>query len=266
MKIEKLSLLAGTDIYIPIFDTILKQPKIKDIALLGEQEMFQVATIFEAADRERIIKIKLEDYPEEERQKIEVQLNYTIATDYDAFIQLLDNRLEILTNSFMALLFPALVDAKWIRISDTRKIWQLSFNEERDSSPRVYQVSPEMFSELKEIVNQLFFYKTEEDKDNEIKPAGAMAQSIADKIAKAKAKRAKMYGKSENEDDSVLSTMVSVLAIGGGIPLLEVLNMTFVQVIIQLNRSQLFESYRTQIQLGAFVGIDGDIVDWRKPL
>lgn len=64
-----------------------------------------------------------------------------------------------------------------------------------------------------------------------------MAQKIADKMAAAAERRAKIYGKNKakKDEESVIGTMASILATSDGIPITEVLKLTFPQVLIQLN-------------------------------
>lgn len=264
--IDKFTLMAGTDFFFPPFMTMISQPSLKDISYLGEMNFFSAVSMFSGANKESVVAAMLENVPDEEKQKMEVQFNYTIANDLEAFYKLANGPSEIILNSFMTLIFPSLLESKWVKVGQTKKIWQLTFKGNKEEK-KSYQMNLEIYEQLREVVKDLFTYETEESKENQLRPAGEMAQKIADKIKAAQDRRAKIYGDTaKKQDDSPLSTMMSMLVTIDKIPITEVLKMTFVQLLVQLNRSQLFDSYQTQIQLGAFAGIDGDLVDWQKPL
>lgn len=266
-----LTKVAGTDFYFIPFATLIHQPTIKEIALLGERTLFDALAIFAGSSPDYFKKQVLKGIPEEERGATEVELNYTITSELDVFYKYcLGTQEKRVIESFLFLIFESLRGVKFIPIGETKMLLQLSFIDilsKEENKINTITLDAENFSELKETVSDMFTYQSEEDQEAELNPAGEMAQKIADKMAAAAERRAKIYGKNKakKDEESVIGTMASILATSDGIPITEVLKLTFPQVLIQLNRTQMFQQYRTQITLGAFGGLEADdVVNWQQ--
>lgn len=264
---DLLSKLAGTKIYLPTLGTIASQPTIREIAMLGEQTFFDALAIFSASTPEVYKAQILKSIPEEEKAKVEAELNYSIQSGLDVFSKYcLARREQLSVESYLYLILADLRTVKWVKLSPTKITIQLIFalGEEK----KVITLNEAIFDELQDFVKESTSYQTQEDAEKALKPAGKLAQAIADKMAAAALRREKIYGKKKSQEgESSIGTMCSILATSDGIPITEVLKLTFLQVLIQLNRTQLFQQYRTQMTLSAFAGIDADdIINWQSSL
>lgn len=292
---DLLQKMSGVDVYFPAFDTFVHQPTITEISMIGEEVFFRGVEIFAASNKEAFTVQKIKEVPEESRAEMQAQLDFVVQTDMDVFYQICsEQRYQLIVNALLYMVFPSIRDIKWIQLPPAKVILQLAFDHklsegelveisqkmspgasEREikellesKSKKVFQLNEERFDELKELIVFLFTYKTNGDKESELKPIGDLAKRIAEKMEKAQEKKNAIYGHNQkNKAESIISTMVSMLSTSDGIPLSEVLKLTLPQLLIQLNRTQLLHQYQTQITLGAFGGLDADdIVDWQKPV
>lgn len=284
--------MTGVDFFFPPFETMVKQPNIKDISLIGEAVFFKGIDIFSASDKSFYIKRKIESAPEEERGSLQAELDFTIQDDLSAFTALiLDEEINsLIIETLMFLIFPNFRAMRWDKIGPSRMLISIKFKvdlnkEEIDlikaehpenymsvieaRSFKTFQFDGENFEQLKNLISFLFSYKTEAEKESEPAGMGAMATKIAEQIRLAQEKRDKMYGRnsSEKAPESIISSMVSIVSTSDGIVLTEVLKLTFPQLLIQLDRTQRLRQFTTQITLGAFGGLEADdIIDWRNPV
>lgn len=268
---DTLTKVAGIDFYFTPFSTMIHQPSIKEIALLGEQNFFDALSILEGSSSDFFIKQILKTTPSEEIGAIQAELNYTITSDLDVFYRYcLGKREQQIMKSFFYLIFESLRNINFVQIGNTKMLIQFSFHDcfskEADQIQTI-TLDNKGFDELKDTISDMFSYETIENKEAKLNPAGEMAKKIAEKMAAAAERRAKIYGHNNKSKDteSIISTMVSILATSDGILLTEILKLTFPQVLIQLNRTQLLQQYHTQITLGAFGGLDAnDLANWQE--
>lgn len=291
---ETLKKVTGVDFFFGPLETFVHQPNISEISTIGEGLFFRAIELFSGSEKDFFIKKRLESVEEEERGALEAELGFIIQDDLDVFCQYaMDELNQRIVETLFVLIFPSFRGMNWEKVNDTKMFISAKFqidltNEEKidiinknsglgeeelrilisNKSIKVYHFSPTLFLEIKELINFLFSYESSEEKDNEIKPLGAMAERIAEKMRKAAERRNRIYGNNEEKGpDSIISTMVSVLATSDKMSINEVLKLTFPQVLIQLSRTQLLRQYETQITLGAFGGLDADdIADWQKPV
>lgn len=261
-----LTQISGVDVFIPEFGVMGSQPKIIDIAKFGEDNFFNSLSIFAGSDPEFYKERVLSQAPEEEKAPLKIELDYSITSSYVVFSRYCKNKMEqLLVESLLYLLFPSLRKVNWISLSETKIITQLTF-EGVGNENNIITLDEKNFEALKTFVKDCSSFESEGDANAGPRPAGEMAQAIADKMAEAAKRRERIYGKKDvKKQDSMIGNLVSILATSDGISVNEVLNMTFIQVLIQLKRTQLFQQYRTQITLGAFGGLDADdIADWQE--
>ena len=94
----KLHILAGTPIPVRSMGTTIAQPKIREIAAIGEDKYFTVLSLFQKADKEDFkseilkaeeAKIKKEnpdlEMTEDDRREIEFELDITYPSDFSVF-------------------------------------------------------------------------------------------------------------------------------------------------------------------------------------
>lgn len=262
---DKLQKLAGVDVPIPEMQVSFHQPTLKEIALVGEDNFFRAVQTFKACDPTKFREIMINGLEGEELAVQEQTLRMNYQTPWSIFNFQLENdsSIEMSFKMFLVLAFPTMTNVSFIR---NPNIIQLTFNE--NEKVRVVILQENNFKFLHEVILFLFDTETEDDKKSGLNPIGEQAERIAEKIRIAQEKR-NPSGKDANnpENTSIIGTMASILSSSDGISLKEVLDLTFPQLIIQMNRTTLLRSYSTQITLGAFGGLDvDDIVEWQKNL
>lgn len=265
----KLHILAGTPIPVRSMGTIISQPKIREIAAIGEDKYFTVLSLFQKANREEfkseILKseeerIKKEnpdlEMTEDDKREIEFELDIAYPSDFSVFIYLLKTFPDLKSSfeSFLYIIFPNLRKIAWVPTLN------LTFAGEGS-----IDFTEDMFAEVKDIVLSSLNYRTAEEQRAEFNPANNMASEIAEKIKRAKEKRNTEV--SSNSTESPLADMSSILASSSNLSIQEVMDMTYPQLVIQYERSSLLLGFVNQIRTSAFGGLDpDDIIDWTKTL
>lgn len=265
----KLHILAGTPIPVRSMGTIISQPKIREIAAIGEDKYFTVLSLFQKANREEfkseILKseeerIKKEnpdlEMTEDDKREIEFELDIAYPSDFSVFIYLLKTFPDLKSSfeSFLYIIFPNLRKIAWVPTLN------LTFAGEGS-----IDFTEDMFAEVKDIVLSSLNYRTAEEQRAEFNPANNMASEIAEKIKRAKEKRNTEV--SSNSTESPLADMSSILASSSNLSIQEVMDMTYPQLVIQYERSSLLLGFVNQIRASAFGGLDpDDIIDWTKTL
>lgn len=265
----KLHILAGTPVPVRSMGTIISQPKIREIAAIGEDKYFTVLSLFQKANREEfkseILKseeerIKKEnpdlEMTEDDKREIEFELDIAYPSDFSVFIYLLKTFPDLKSSfeSFLYIIFPNLRKIAWVPTLN------LTFAGEGS-----IDFTEDMFAEVKDIVLSSLNYRTAEEQRAEFNPANNMASEIAEKIKRAKEKRNTEV--SSNSTESPLADMSSILASSSNLSIQEVMDMTYPQLVIQYERSSLLLGFVNQIRASAFGGLDpDDIIDWTKTL
>lgn len=265
----KLHILAGTPIPVRSMGTTIAQPKIREIAAIGEDKYFTVLSLFQKADKEdfksEILKaeearFKKEnpdlEMTEDDKREIEFELDITYPSDFSVFAYLLKTFPDLRSSfeSFLYIIFPNLRKVSWA------PTLRLTFVGEEP-----IDFTEDMFIEIKDIALSSLNYRTAEEKRTEFNPANNMASEIAEKIKRAKEKR--NTETSSNSTESPLADMSSILASTSNLSIQEVMDMTYPQLVIQYERSSLLLGFVNQIRASAFGGLDpDDIIDWTKTL
>lgn len=260
---ESLSRIAGTPVPIPMLRTLLKQPDIKTIASLGEDN-FSSATSLLQLDKDMYVKSILEKVEEENKQEVGFELSIKYPSNLAVFLDILTgddayfDRINLET--FLHIIFPELDSIVW---SPPMGFQLVLVNSRGEKNP--VMIMEDNFEEFREDIGECFRIDSGSD-TSEYNPLGEEASRIANLIEEAKQKRNQNKPK-ETTKTSAIGTLCSILATGDGISLLEVLNLTLPQLIIQSSRTIDLKDYTTQITLGAFAGLkDTEISDWRKPV
>lgn len=252
MKIDKLALLTGVNIPIPTMQMELKQPTIKEIAKIGEEEFFS-ALGYCLVTKEDFLKAA-EDRTEEEKAQLRAELEFL--TDLDVVLASISGSPETIQNlkNFLLLLFPGL---KKISISE-------GFVTGVRMDGTDFLINSEMFKEISSAVSKLF--SMPESNSSKLNPVGDKAKAIA---AKIEARRKKLAQKNAGGEigGSALASAMSVLSTASGISVREIAEYTIPQLFTQVDRANKFIAYQDQISLGAFGGLkDVELVDWKEVL
>lgn len=221
MMVDELLLLTGNDIPFPQAKLIIHQPRIRDIGLIEESNFF-TGCHFLLIDKNQI--------------SFEDKSGLDIQTNFDIFIAAMNSRDQaphkVAAKMILALLFP---EAK-IKIEKDKVLLQF----ENFAS----ELNKENFSEFQSIIAQMFCFERDSEEFN---PADALAQRIADKIKKAKQKKAEKKG--ENLDKiAIYSKYISILAVGLQKSIIDLSNYTIYQLRDEFKRFQLKQAFDINIQ------------------
>lgn len=257
----KLSVIAGTPVPISSLGMELHQPTIKEIAAIGEREYFSSLGLFMKSDAEEFKRITLEDQKEmtfDEQRELEMELSINFGSDFLVF-QYLANTVEGAKKNVESLFYTIFQRIKGIE-------WIPRMGIQFKLDDHVILLDENSFKELKDTILTVLDYESESEKENGYKAANSLAQEIIDKINKAKEKRQKEGG-ARNESESALADLCSILASSSNTSLLDVLNLTYPQLVIQHERSSLLLGFTNQIRASVFGGLKSeDIIDWTKSI
>lgn len=211
MELNELLLQSGGDIPFPLARVTIHQPRLKEIALIGESD-FLIGAHFLAFDKNRL---DVEDKSDLDNQ-----------SDFNIFMSVMNSRDKARhrTDAIMvlALLFPEYK----IKIDRNNILLQL----ENFSST----INEQNYYDFRDIVNQMFCLQLSEDEGG-FNPADALAARIAEKINKAKQKRVEKHGESL-EKVNIYSSFVSILSIGLQKDKNELMNYTVYQIRDEFQR------------------------------
>lgn len=241
-KIDDLALHTGIDIPFLSARITIHNPKIKEIAYIGE-ENFYMGIHFLCFDRN---KISAED-----------NLNLDKMSDFEIFMNMInDSHLAIYkTNVLMvlALLFPQ----HKIKIDKNQIILQLG---------DISSINDLNYEEFKSILQKIFCLNTNADgKDSSYNPADGLAKKIAEKIQKGKARREKTKGGKEH--GSIYGQYISILSVGLQKSKRELSEYTVYQLRDELVRFQLKEAFDMNIKARLAGAKDVEEADnWMKDI
>lgn len=234
--------LSGNDIPFAAARINITQPKIKDIALLGENN-FYAGVEFLKFDKDILTdegKSQLENY-----SNFDVLI--AIMNEHNITIQ----QQKIQLTMVLALLFPLhSIEIKKDCISLKKD------NEE-------FKIDRTNFEEFKSIIKHMFCLDGE-DSGEDYNPSGAMAKQIAEKLKKRRQKisQAKDEG---NKKISILEKYVSILTVGEQKDMNSILNYTVYQLFDELKRYQLKLAWDINLQARMAGAQDlKDAEDWMK--
>ena len=192
-KLDELLLLSGNDIPFPQARINIHQPRLKEIALIGE-ENFHIGSQFLCFDKNKLA----------DQDKV----NSSNQSNFDIFMSVINSkekaRHKIDAIILFAMLFPK---AKFLLQKDRILL------QEGDLTTEINQSN---FDEFQSLVGQIFCLKESFGSESEYDPSDAMAAKIAEKIAKGKLKRqAKKQALAGSEEKvNIYSRFVSILAVG----------------------------------------------------
>lgn len=209
--IDPLLLLSGQDVPFPQAQVIIVTPKIKDIALIGEEQFYHGCGLLNF-NKENL---NLQD---------KTDLNNTTNFDIIMSIMMEKNDMRVKKDREALLLFFDLLFPNF-KINYTPKGIVL-FTEQQQG---IHSITNENFEDFKNLINELFCLKSRNNQLGEYNPEGNKAKAIADKLKKGKQKVASMKGQ-ENEHKSLLARYASIVAVGLKVDLQEVMNYSIYQL------------------------------------
>lgn len=235
-----LALMTGVDIPIPELELVLKQPTIKEISMVGENQFFigvQTLTID-----------KLTCIQDEEVQQR--------TTNFAVFITLLSQKemasKKKAVQQVMSLLCPE------YKCIFTPRSMVLNCGE------KIVTINEENFEFLQECIRQQFCL-TGSGQEN-FNPQGKKAKEIAQKIMKSRQRLAKQSSNSGTK--SIFNQYLSTLTVGmSSMSLLDLINLTMYQLFDLVERYTLYMNWDIDIRSRmAGAKVDKPVEDWMRQI
>lgn len=249
---DTLKILAGSPLPIPEIGLEIHQPTLREVALLGEQELYQIFSLL-TLTKERYMQM-VEAKANTTKEMIDAVKNKLMfMTDFQLILEttLHDSVIQANLVGFLYIIFPK---AKTITVEKNFIIisWQ---GDKKETLMTSFE-----FEFFVPVIKSMF--DTGDKNQKEFDPVNDKAAEIAAKIEARRKKLAKEKGL-DREEKSALATGISVLSTADGVSLDTILNYTIPQLYYQLERSRKYSEYQTQMTLGAFAGLkDVEIADW----
>lgn len=194
--------------------TVIHQPKLREIAMMGGEEPFLYGSQFLLFDKNSLV--------DQDKSGLDTKSNFYI------FMAIMNNPEGSIhkqgARDLLTLLFP----------NDTIVFEKDKILLQRENFTSVIQ--EENFDEFQNIIREMFFSGLDEEQKS-YDPADKLASKIAEKIKKGKSKAAKSKG-SENDEIEFYSQYASILAVGLKKDINELMNYTVYQIKSEFKRFQ----------------------------
>jgi hypothetical protein len=231
-KIDSLTLISGAPIFIKELGFSLMQPKIKEIAVMGEKQFFKSLSYF-------FIDPKKMDFKKE-------------ISSFDFFLLLFSQDVSI-QQEIADLLILVVDSLDEIKFFDGIVIIRVAGHECIIDEPK--------FSIIKESLSQMF--KINEHSDGGLNPVNEAAKRIAEKIKERKS----LLGHKQESQEQAFSNLLSILSTGSNsMGLEDCLNLTIYQVYNLIERFNLYTQYNIQIQSMMQGAENVELIDWTKQI
>lgn len=219
---NNLLLLSGNDIPFEQAKIVIHQPKIKEIAFIGQKVFFTGCQYLNFS------KNKLN---QEDRIRLE---NFN---DFEVLMTIIrnkNNNVGIWIQMILFLLFPE------YKVAILPNSFLLSKNNQQ------YIIDQNNFIQFKNIVNKIFCLQELLGK-SKYNPKGPQARAIVQKLQQRHKKLAQLKGKDEQQVN-IISLYISILSVGEHKDMNTLLNYTIYQLFDQFRRFRMKEEYDLYIQ------------------
>lgn len=240
--VDEFQLITGIDVPVPELKLTLRQPRMKEIAMLSEQGYFLALSLFKMTREELKIPVEI---PVEEINNWKL-LNETV----NQKVKDVENPRQLVVN-FMRLFCPKLNFGPRSLIIDT-------------GGEEIINIDAENFDLFQKIICELGGGSLlSKHKGEDFNPVSAQAAAIAEKMKKAREKLAKAKGEQNKSNDGFLARFVKALTTVTANSLEDVGNMTIYQVNELMQTYLAWEAYDLDIK-SRLAGAKGDskLVHW----
>lgn len=241
-----LALMTGIDIPIPELQLVIHQPRINEIAYMGEEDFFQAA---------QYLCLQKESLTSDET----VLANLT---NFQVLMKVIEQQptseRKIALITLLSLLFPdyqAMITPNSIVLRDAE-------------SGAMKLIDKDNFQFLQDMITQILCLSSLLSGDNVVyKPANDKAKKIAEKIMAGRRKVAEIKSK-ESKKESILSRYISILTIGNdSMTLQDYCNCTVYQLFDLIERYNLYVDWDVDLR----VRLTGtkpkkEVENWMKPI
>lgn len=229
IHIDDLQLITGIDIPVEELGITIRQPKIKEIAILGEHQYFLALSIFKM-------------------NKSALNITNDEVTDWMIFNESLNQKIDDVKNTRTLITnFLQLFSQNKINIGPRSLILQVG--------DEIKNIEPEWFPFYQRIICDIGGASMLKGSSEEFKPADAKAAAIAKKIKESRARRAKMEPQGRNE--GFLAKYIRAVATATSNSLDQVCNMTLLQLNEMMQTYLSWEAYDLEVK-SRLAGAKGD--------
>lgn len=229
-ELDELLLMSGQDVPYKTAQLQVHQPRIKDVAVVGEKRFFAGAGLLNF-----------------DKDTLAVEDNSVLDTvsNFDIIMMMMQNPnpdtqiIKINLLMVLAVLFPTCT----INIEKNRIVLKHMIESEENTVER--EINKDNFDELRSIVEQILCLNLghQEPKFN---PKSKMAKRIADKLKKGRQKAAAANGENTS---SLLGRYVSILAVGEQKDINKLMNYTLYQLFEEYQRYSAKVSFDMNVQM-----------------
>ena len=218
----RLALMCGQDIPVPDYQWIIHQPKIKEIALMGEHEFF-VAVQCLTVNKDSL---------SQDKTLLQNTSNFQIFMTIMSEKETKDKKLA--TQSLLQLLFPN------HNVLFTPRSIVLQGKENSST------IDDANFEALQNILRQVFCVSNAKNQQAGFNPANEKAREIAEKLMRGRQRVAEQNG---SANASIFSQYLSILTVGlSSMSLQELMDLTMYQLYDLVERYQLYISWDIDIR------------------
>lgn len=248
LKIDEFQLMAGAPISIPGLDLKIYQPKLYEIAEMGEELFYNYLGFF----------LITKDFVLNSIQDMEQRMELEYKTDYEIIKILMTNEKEV-EDGMHSILKLLIKNAEIIKFNDM-------FLFIKTAEGQQYVINDQSFLLIREVISTIFNLKSAKTiKKQEYNPSGSLAEDIAEKLKKRKEALEKSQQKDSSQgkkDQSMLADFVSILAVGLSLSIKDILNLTLYQIFNLMKRYGMYNQYQLQTQAMLQGAEDIELVDW----
>ena len=218
----RLALMCGSDIPIPEIQAVIHQPKIKEIALIGEADFFVAIQCLNVN----------KDFLRQDKTLLQNTSNFQIFMTIMLEKETKDKKLA--TQQLLQLLFP-----QYTVMFTPRSI----LLQGKETSQIIDENN---FDALQEILKQIFCVSNKNNQQAGFNPANEKAREIAEKLMRGRQRVAELNG---SANASIFSQYLSILTIGlSSMSLQELMELTMFQLYDLVERYQLYISWDIDIR------------------
>ncbi len=249
-KIDYLSLVSGQDVLLKEFKLVVRQPRLKEIAMIGEKEFYSTCN-FLLVTKESIVTEMENKYPTEDIAQI-----YSEVDEYAVVMEFVLNATGLKEGMFQMfeLLFPE------YKIS----IEEIGIFFMKEGAPPVV-IRPEDYGEFRDCLKQILCLGSKSMGSEEYNTVSAQADAIAEKL---RARKKKLEGTKDKEKNSnILANYISSLSIGvSGYNIQNIVDLTLYQLFDQIKRYGLWMCHDIALRAKMAGAKDVEDVEWMGKL
>lgn len=217
----RLALMCGTDIPVPELQTTIHQPRIKEIALIGEQDFF--------------VAVQCLNVNKDQLRQDNLLLQNT--SNFQIFMTIMSEKetkdKKDATKALLMLMFP-----KYNVLFTPRSIMLQGENS--------IMIDESNFEALQNISKQVFCINNKNNQEQGFNPANEAARKIAEKLMRGRQRVAELNGQA---NASIFSQYLSTLTVGlSSMSLQELMDLTMFQLYDLVERYQLYISWDIDIR------------------